>query len=194
MKESQRLAQSLTSSKDGAESVGYASTISGQAGVKLDVYERLSIRGRVVAEKRRHWTPPPVEAPFSPTITSKSAELARRYRERQSSASESPGPGLRRSHSNSSFSHKGGIDNQSVSSSRQPLFVSGNMSIASAGQRRAVSHSPMRSLEDRYNEDRVPERVRKELERSRSRSQSRTRETDKDRAMREYLITNVEHK
>lgn len=49
---------------------------------ELSVYDRLAIRGRMDAEKRRSWTPPPKTGSFSPIISARSDRLARKRRER----------------------------------------------------------------------------------------------------------------
>ena len=48
----------------------------------LSVYDRLAIRGRLDAEKRISWTPPPKTDSFSPIISARSDRLARKRRER----------------------------------------------------------------------------------------------------------------
>jgi hypothetical protein len=48
---------------------------------ELSVYDRLAIRGRMDAEKRRSWTPPPKTDSFSPIIPARSERLARKKRD-----------------------------------------------------------------------------------------------------------------
>jgi hypothetical protein len=49
---------------------------------ELSVYDRLAIRGRLDAEKRISWTPPPKTDSFSPIISARSDRLAKKRRDR----------------------------------------------------------------------------------------------------------------
>eukprot|EP01039_Chlorochromonas_danica_P001159 gene1159-1266_t len=152
----------------------------------LDVYGRLSLRGRVHAEKRRNWSPPKVEASFSPSITRKSIELARKHRESQSASPCRPIQGRTAAANQSATTRPLSRDNLSV--------VSDPLETNSAGRREKSPLVQARVIQQAYDKDRVPTSVRRALERSRSASQAREEQTQAEKSKREYIQASTKTK
>lgn len=220
MKEANKLVQSLHQSQRAASASPHPATAAADLysttsePVKLDVYDRLSIRGRVFAEKRMHWTPPAVDASFSPAISERSVELAKRMRARQQAeqaqAGLLPARGLVRSHSASSLRGESpnkflsrdsmSVTSLSVSKPSGDRRRHSGLSTQSLGAQSLRSVHSMHSVQSAaksvdlsfgYEEDKVPQKVRQQLERTRSKSQTRAKESDKQRALREYVIVDA---
>lgn len=151
----------------------------------LDVYGRLSLRGRVHAEKRRNWSPPKVEASFSPSITRKSIELARKHRESQSASPCRPAQG-RSASINQGATRPLSRENLSVAS--DPVDTN------SAGRRGKSPLVQARVIQQGYDKDRVPTSVRRALEQSRSASQAREEQIHAEKLKREYIQASTKTK